>query len=48
MRGSHNPFPKDVEGRELWPEERLKPIKGMSMMKGKTQWVVIKKMNEES
>ena len=46
MQGSHNPFSKHVEEKELQLEERLMTIIGMSMMKGTTQWVAIGDMDE--
>ena len=36
MQGSHNPFPKHVEEKELQLKERLMTIIRMSMKKGKT------------
>ena len=36
VQGSHNPFPKHIEEKELQLEERLMTIIGMSMMKGRT------------
>ena len=46
MQGSHNPFPKHVGEKELQLEERLMTIIGMSMMKGRTQWVTIGEMDK--
>ena len=46
MQGSHKPFPEHVGEKELQLEERLMTIIGMSMMKGRTQWVTIGEMDK--
>ena len=47
MQRNHNLFPEHVREKELQLEERLMTIKGMSIMKGRTQWVAIEEMDEK-